>query len=95
MKDMEKTGIYQITGEDLFRMADQLIVERCKHIEIPSKVAASILNISVPTLSRWRTAGFIHAVNDVKEGGCMIFRLSDILCLDKAKVQTEYRLLHK
>jgi hypothetical protein len=31
----------------------------------------------------------------VKEGGAMIFRLSDILTLDKAKVQSEYRLLHK
>lgn len=43
MKDMKKSGIYQITGEDLFRIADQLMVDRCKHIEIPSKVAANIL----------------------------------------------------
>ena len=92
---MERTGIYQITGEDLFRMADQLMMDRCKHIEIPSKVAASILKISVPTLCRWRAAGFVKAVNEVKEGGMMMFRLSDILTLDKAKVQSEYRLLHR
>lgn len=95
MKNMERTGIYQITGDDLFRMADRLMVDRCKHIEIPSKVAANILKISVSTLCRWREAGFVNAVNEVKEGGAMIFRLSDILTLDKAKVQSEYRLLHK
>ena len=95
MKNMERTGIYQITGDDLFRMADQLMIDRCKRIEIPSKVAASILKRSVSTLCRWREAGFIKAVNEVKEGGAMVFRLSDILTLDKAKVQSEYRLLHK
>lgn len=74
---MEKSGIYQITGEDLFRIADRLMVDRCKHIEIPSKVAANILKISVSTLCRWR-GRFVNAVNEVKEGGAMIFRLSDI-----------------
>lgn len=92
---MERTGIYQITAADLHVMAEEIMLEKCKHVEIPSKVAASILGISVPTLSRWRSAGFIHAVNEVKEGGCMIFRLSDILSLDKVKVQREYRLLNK
>ena len=47
MKDMEKSGIYQITGEDLFRIADRLMVDRCKHIEFPSKVAANILKTGV------------------------------------------------
>lgn len=92
---MERVGIYQITATDLRVMAEEIMLEKCKHVEIPSKVAASILGISVPTLSRWRAAGFIHAVNEVKEGGCMIFRLSDVLSLDKVKIQKEYRLLHK
>lgn len=93
---MERTGnIYQITYDDLRMMAEEIMLEKCRYVEIPSKVAASILNVSVPTLSRWRAAGFVKAVNEVKEGGCMIFRLSDILSLDKAKIQSEYRLLHK
>ncbi|WP_270487854.1 helix-turn-helix domain-containing protein [Butyricimonas synergistica] len=92
---MERVGIYQITATDLRVMAEEIMLAKCKHVEIPSKVAASILGISVPTLSRWRAAGFIHAVNEVKEGGCMIFRLSDVLSLDKVKIQKEYRLLHK
>lgn len=73
-------------------IARQIVIEKCKLIEIPSKVAAKILNVSVPTLSRWNAAGVFRSVR-TGEGKLLMFRLSDVLFADKEAIRKEYELL--